>query len=415
MHRKAKEEPIAELLATTTTPRGALRRLCGKHRWSRPKIRGTRPGIWRRWLLTGVPVRGHIARVLDVIVARAGGDHRPHHRVAVHNEVDDHRPVVDRHGLLDYRVHAPGVLAPQADATVGLGQLDEVGNAGATGPAARLRARADVVDSDFVDGAHLAFTGLMRPLRELPGPWVAGARLALAVVQVGVRIALVVEERLPLPDHTEVAVIDDRDLDRDAVHRAGGEFLVGHLETAVAVDGPHARAGAAHLGPHRRGHRVPHGAEAAGVQPVARALVPDELGGPHLVLAHAGHVHRVRAGDLADALDHVLRGQRAVPGLVVSQRVRGTPGVQLRPPGRKVRLVAGLLLGADRGEKLGDHLAAVPDDGHVGAPVLGDLGRVDVGVHDGGTGRETVQLAGDPVVEPGAQGDQQVRLLQRAD
>src|SRR5216684_1261691 len=42
MDRKAEEEPIAELLATTTTPRGALRRLCGKHRCSRLKIHGTR-------------------------------------------------------------------------------------------------------------------------------------------------------------------------------------------------------------------------------------------------------------------------------------------------------------------------------------------------------------------------------------
>jgi len=38
-------------------------------------------------------------------------------------------------------------------------------------------------------------------------------------------------------------------------------------------------------------------------------MVPmlDELGGPHLVLADARHVYRVRAGQLADPLDHVLR------------------------------------------------------------------------------------------------------------
>src|SRR5258708_7311981 len=43
MDRKAEEEPIAELLATTTTPRGALRRLCSQPQGSRLKIRGTRP------------------------------------------------------------------------------------------------------------------------------------------------------------------------------------------------------------------------------------------------------------------------------------------------------------------------------------------------------------------------------------
>src|SRR5215469_15657914 len=65
------------------------------------------------------------------------------------------------------------------------------------------------------------------------------------------------------------------------------------------------------------GYAVP----AAGVEPVARVLVADELRGPHLMLADPGHVHRVRAGHLADPLDHVLRRQRAVVRLGVPQRV----------------------------------------------------------------------------------------------
>ena len=61
------------------------------------------------------------------------------------------------------------------------------------------------------------------------------------------------------------------------------------------------------------------------------------------------------------------------------------------------------------------HLLAVADDRHVGLAVLGDLGRVDVGVDDLGVRREGRQLAGDPVVEPRAEGDEQVALLQRGD
>ena len=45
-------------------------------------------------------------------------------------------------------------------------------------------------------------------------------------------------------------------------------------------------------------------------------------------------------------------------------------------------------------------------------PVLADLGGVDVGVDDLRLGREGIQLPGDPVVEPGAQRDQQVAALQ---
>jgi hypothetical protein len=69
--------------------------------------------------------------------------------------------------------------------------------------------------------------------------------------------------------------------------------------------------------------------------------------------------------------------------------------------------------GRDRGDQLVDDVPRVAHDRDVGVPVLADLGRVDVGVHDLGVRGERVELAGDPVVEAGAQGDQQVGLLQR--
>src|SRR5690606_41234757 len=65
------------------------------------------------------------------------------------------------------------------------------------------------------------------------------------------------------------------------------QLLVGHLEAAVAVDGPDRGSGHADLGAHRGRDGVAHGAEAAGVEPGVGLLVADELRGPHLVLAHA--------------------------------------------------------------------------------------------------------------------------------
>ena len=55
------------------------------------------------------------------------------------------------------------------------------------------------------------------------------------------------------------------------------------------------RSGSADLGAHGRRHREAHRAEAAGVEPGVRVLVLDELRGPHLVLADAGDVDRLRA------------------------------------------------------------------------------------------------------------------------
>ncbi len=133
------------------------------------------------------------------------------------------------------------------------------------------------------------------------------------------------------------------------------------------------------------------------------------------MLADAGHVHRVRPDELADPLDDVLRGQAAVFWLVVAQRVLGAPRVEQCPPVGVVAHAAARVLGLDGGDQLGDDFLAVADDRHVRAAVLGDLGRVDVRVHDPRPGRERVQLPGYPVIEPRAQGDEQVGLLQRAD
>src|ERR671910_1538256 len=138
-------------------------------------------------LLT-VPVRRHATGDLDVVVAGAGRHHRPHHRVAVYPEVDDDRAVVHGHRLVDRRIDVCRGVTAQADAAIRLGQLGKV--------------------------------------RDAPA------------VEIGVGVARVVEQGLPLADHAQARVVDDGDLDRDPLDRAGGQLLVRHLETAVAIDGP---------------------------------------------------------------------------------------------------------------------------------------------------------------------------------
>ena len=168
------------------------------------------------------------------------------------------------------------------------------------------------------------------------------------------------------------------------------------------------------LAPIAAGHGEAHRAEATGVDPGVRVLVADVVGGPHLVLADAGDVDRLGAGDLAEPLDDVLRGE-ALRGGVVPERVLLLHAGQELHPALVVAGVALLLLGLERDDQVGDHLAAVADDRHVGDAVLADLGRVDVGVDHLGAGGERVEVAGDPVVEPRAQADDQVALLQTRD
>ena len=261
-----------------------------------------------------------------------------------------------------------GRLAPQAEAAVGVGELDEVGHR-------------------------------------------AGCRL-----QVGVGVALVVEERLPLAHHAERAVVDDRDLDRDVVDDAGRELLVGHLEAAVAVDRPDRALRLGDLGAHGRRHREAHGAEAAGVDPGVGALVLHELRRPHLVLADAGDVGRLGARDGADPLDDVLRREGAVLLACCSRagRCASSPATCSRHgvvvPGAAASSMARSAHRAMRSLMTSLH---VTDDRHVGDAVLADLGRVDVGVDHLGVGGEGRQLAGHAVVEAGPEGDEEVGLLQR--
>ncbi len=69
----------------------------------------------------------------------------------------------------------------------------------------------------------------------------------------------------------------------------------------------------------------------------------------------------------------------------------------------------------DLTDDLFDDVLGVADDRHVGAADLALLGRVDVDVDHLGLLREGVDLAGDAVVEAGAERDQQIALLHRRD
>ena len=235
-----------------------------------------------RWTYSGVGwgpvvvlIGGTLFRLLavgkdEVVVAQTGGDHREDLLPCVDAEVDDDGAVVDRVGLVDRRLDLFGAVDADADATHRLGPLDEVGQLGR---------------------------------------------------QVHLGVALVVEHLLPLADHAEVAVVEDPDLDRDALDARGHELLRGHLEAAVAVDRPHRAVRAADLGADRRRHAEAHRAQAAGVDPGVRLVEPPVLAAPHLVLADAADEDRALGGVVAQLLQAELRLQRlARLALLVGQR-----------------------------------------------------------------------------------------------
>src|SRR5690625_3209583 len=112
--------------------------------------------------LIALEVRGDAAGILDVIVGDPGRHHRPHHGIGAHHEVHHHGAVVDLVGLVDHRVHLAGGLTPQAHRAVRFGELDEVRDA----------------------------------LGAVPG------------VQLGMGVALVIEQGLPLAHHPQRGDVD---------------------------------------------------------------------------------------------------------------------------------------------------------------------------------------------------------------
>ncbi len=242
--------------------------------------------IWRGWQQ-------------QVVVAHTGRHHREHLLRGGDAEVDDDGTIVDAVGLVDRRLHLFGRVDADADATHRLGPLDEVGRVGRQ--------------------VHLA-------------------------------VALVVEHLLPLAHHAEVAVVEDRDLHRDALGARRDELLRGHLEAAVAVDGPHRRLRMTDLGADRGGHAEAHRAQTTGVDPGVRTVEPPVLRRPHLVLADAADEDRVLRRAVAQRFQAELRLQRLTRfALLVGERELLAPSADAALPGRRVGLLgaAGLQV-ADR-------------------------------------------------------------------
>jgi hypothetical protein len=158
--------------------------------------------------------------------------------------------------------------------------------------------------------------------------------------------------------------------------------------------------GAAYLSPYSRGQPEAHGAQASRRNERIGLIVPVVLAGPHLVLTHAGNDDGVTLGRFVNLADDVL-GQYA---LAVADSQRGVllaPVIELfypvYMPGFSHQLI-----------QLAEDELNVADDGYVDAHVLAYLGGVDIDMDDVGVGGKGAYLGRGPVVEPHADGDNQI-------
>ena len=98
---------------------------------------------------------------------------------------------------------------------------------------------------------------------------------------------------------------------------------------------------------------------------------------------------------------------------IVGQTFDPAPLLDLPPPFRQGHRVRTLLVLLEQARHVGQHAAHRADDRNVHPHILGDGRGVHVQVNDGGVGAELLDLAGDAVIEAGADGEEDIRLVHR--
>ena len=229
-------------------------------------------------------------------------------------------------------------------------------------------------------------------------------------VQTGGAVVLLVKKLLPLPDHAQIAVVQNDDLDRHLIADRRGQLLDVHLDGAVTGHIHHQPVGKGQLRADGRRESVAHGSEPARREQSARLAVCVELCGPHLVLAHFGGDDGLAPRNLENLFHHLLRFD-PLPGLSVAQ---GMNGAHFRQGGVPFFVLGGPVHAGNPVRFLDEPLKpqfAVGHDGYVHHHVLADGRGIDVDMDDPGSGGEGADPARDPVVKAGAHGNEHVAAV----
>ena len=230
------------------------------------------------------------------------------------------------------------------------------------------------------------------------------------VVEDGLAVPSAVEHVLPLLDVSEGLVVHDDDLERQMVLQAGRELLGVHLERAVAAYYADLLVGKRNLRADGCGEAVAHGAESAGVEPLAGFVKLEVLRDEHLVLSDIGADDALAAGDVPQLLDDLL-GLDVLRILLEREALPAAPAVNHAPP---VRVRRAVLLYAElvsRLKELPEDNLAGSDDRDVGPDGLGDRGRIDVDMDNLGVRAELRDVVRDAVSKPRSDGKDDVGVV----
>ncbi len=214
------------------------------------------------------------------------------------------------------------------------------------------------------------------------------------------------EQLLPLPNHAQIAVVENDEFYRHLVGGRGDQLLNVHLKAAVAGNGEHRAIGDAKGGADRGRQAESHGPQTAGGDVGTRLHKLKVLRGPHLILTDVSDHDGSTAGVIRETAQNGLRPETAVVDRHF-QRTHLLPGPDPGPPVIQSQVFR--QQGIERCQDMGD----ITDDGIVHANVLVDGSGIDIDVDFFCLGGKGIDLAGDPVVKTGSDGDEAVALVNR--
>ena len=221
------------------------------------------------------------------------------------------------------------------------------------------------------------------------------------VGKLGVRIALVVEQLLPLAHHAEGAVVHDHDLHVCTMYGGRCHFLAVHLERTVARYANDRLVGASQSSADGGREAESHGAQAAGGKERPRQFAIDELCSPHLMLANFGDDDGVGRVKCARKLHEGDFGHDRAGGSLFGGQVEHgeahPPLLYILEPFLCIRMCVLRLQLCKQGLQ---HVRQVAHDGNLRFANFSDFGGVDVDVNDFRIGGERIGLARHAVREP---------------
>ncbi|MCY1428653.1 hypothetical protein D9M71_445440 [compost metagenome] len=224
----------------------------------------------------------------------------------------------------------------------------------------------------------------------------------------------VVAHVLPLAHHTQHAVVQVDDLDRQVVLQASRQLLDVHLDAAFAGNAGDILVREAQLHAHGRRETEAHGAQATGVDPAVRLVETVVLGREHLMLTDVRSNKGIAIGDFAQGLDHCLwLDDAAVPLIVREHAAIAAPLIDLFPPGIQRSLLWLLTDFLEGRDHFGQDAFNWPYDRHVSLDGLGDRSRVDIDVDDLGIRAELGSTVDHAVVETSADSEDHVGMVHR--